>query len=341
MAGRIGPRSLASMGVRLVFDRPTGAGRRFRADLQGPAAPRHGRCILALRRGEPGAAESEAETMESAVRSSTRDRGSANASRRPGTRPRPAPRQRHGGEGEELAPAEQDLAAYLPLVRQVVHQVQGTLPASVEFDEIMSWGIDGLLDAVRKFDASRGTKFRPYARIRIRGAILDQLRALDWVSRTTRQRANHFAREVQQLEHRLGRRARHDEVAEVLGLTMEELHSLLSEIGDLGLVSLEDMAFGRDNERVTFEDFVAAADGNPLDDLLSQERAAVLSEAIRRLPEKERRVMPLYYESEFTMKEVGALLGITESRVSQLHTQAISRLRTLLEKFAREGLPGV
>lgn len=279
--------------------------------------------------------------MESAARSSTRDRGSANRCRRPGARPRPAPAQRQRGEGEDHAPTEWELDSYLPLVRQVVQQVQGTLPASVEFDEIMSWGIDGLLDAVRKFDASRGTKFRPYARIRIRGAILDQLRALDWVSRTTRQRANHFAREVQQLEHRLGRRARQDEVAEVLGLTIEELHSLLTEIGDLGLVSLEDLAFGRNNERVTFEDFVAAADGDPLDGLLTRERADVLAEAIRHLPEKERRVMPLYYERELTMKEVGALLGITESRVSQLHTQAIGRLRTLLEKFSREGLPGV
>jgi len=236
---------------------------------------------------------------------------------------------------------EDDLANYLPLVRQVVQQVQGALPASIEYDEVMSWGVDGLLDASRKYDVSKGTHFQTYARIRIRGAILDQLRSLDWVSRTTRQKANQLLRNVQQLEHSLGRQASHDELAESMGVSLARLHELMNEVGDLAMVSLEDVAFGRNNERVTFEDYIASSTGDPMAALLSQERAGAVAEAIQQLPEKERMVMPLYYNAELTMKEVGARLGITESRVSQLHTQAITRLRTILSDFARDGVPAV
>jgi RNA polymerase sigma factor for flagellar operon FliA len=234
---------------------------------------------------------------------------------------------------------EEDVTKFLPLVRQVVQQVQAALPASIEYDEIMSWGVDGLLDAARKFDATKGTHFQTYARIRIRGAILDQLRSLDWVSRTTRQKANQLLRNVQKLEHSLGRQASHDELAASMGISLSRLHELMSEVGDLAMVSLEDVAFGRNNERVTFEDYIASSTGDPMAALLSQERAGAVAEAIQQLPEKERLVMPLYYNGELTMKEVGARLGITESRVSQLHTQAITRLRSLLSDFVCDGVP--
>ena len=233
---------------------------------------------------------------------------------------------------------DEDVTAHLSLVRQVVQQVQGTLPASIEYDEIMSWGVDGLLDASRKFDASKGTSFSTYARIRIRGAILDQLRALDWVSRTTRNKSNELTRTIQKLEHSLGRQATHDELAESMNVSLPELHELMAEVGDLSMVSLEDVTFSRNNERLTFEDYVAAPSGDPISEVLSQERAGVVADAIRRLPDKERMVMPLYYNGELTMKEVGARLGITESRVSQLHTQAISRLRSILADFVEDGI---
>jgi RNA polymerase sigma factor for flagellar operon FliA len=229
---------------------------------------------------------------------------------------------------------------HMPLVRQVVQQVQPALPASIEYEEVMSWGTDGLLDAVRKYDPSKGTSFQTYARIRIRGAILDQLRSLDWVSRTTRQKANQLVRSAQQLEHHLGRRASQDELAEAMGLSLGQLHERLSEVGDLAMVSLEDVAFGRSSERVTFEDYVASSSGDPIASLLARERAGAVARAIQQLPEKERLVMPLYYNGELTMKEVGARLGITESRVSQLHTQAISRLRTILSDYGTDARPG-
>lgn len=257
------------------------------------------------------------------------------------THSRAAARSRGGstmrGPRSRREPAA-DVTVYLPLVRQVVQQIQGALPASIEHDEVMSWGIDGLLDAFRKFDPGKATHFKTYARIRIRGAILDQLRSLDWVSRTVRQKANHLARRSQQLEHHLGRQASQDELAQAMGLKLDQLHNLMTEVGDLAMVSLEDVAFGRNSERLGFEEFIAAANGDPMSAILSRERAGAVAAAIEKLPEKERLVMPLYYHGELTMKEVGARLGITESRVSQLHTQAIGRLRSMLSDLVGEGV---
>ncbi|HZR83131.1 MAG TPA: FliA/WhiG family RNA polymerase sigma factor [Candidatus Binatia bacterium] len=273
--------------------------------------------------------------MRSAARTSSNNRN------RPSGRKHPT-RRRGGGTLREARPrargADEDISAYLPLVRQVVQQIQGALPASIEHDEVMSWGVDGLLDAFKKFDPGKATHFQTYARIRIRGAILDQLRSLDWVSRTVRQKANHLVRSSQQLEHQLGRQASHDELACAMGLKIGELHDLMTEVGDLAMVSLEDVAFGRNNERLGFEEFIAASTGDPMAALLAREQATAVAAAIEQLPEKERMVMPLYYHGELTMKEVGARLGITESRVSQLHTQAISRLRSMLSEYAGEVL---
>jgi RNA polymerase sigma factor for flagellar operon FliA len=234
---------------------------------------------------------------------------------------------------------EEDVTIFLPLVRQVVQQIQAALPASIEHDEVMSWGVDGLLDAFKKYDPTKATHFHTYARIRIRGAILDQLRSLDWVSRTVRQKANHLSRSAQQLEHHLGRQASQDELASSMGLSLGRLHELIGEVGDLAMISLEDVAFGRNNERLGFEDYIASHTGDPMTALLSRERAGAVADAIQQLPEKERLVMPLYYHSELTMKEVGAKLGITESRVSQLHTQAITRLRTILSGYVQDAIP--
>ncbi|MEW6271534.1 MAG: FliA/WhiG family RNA polymerase sigma factor [Thermodesulfobacteriota bacterium] len=233
---------------------------------------------------------------------------------------------------------EEDVTTFLPLVRQVVQQVQAALPASIEHDEVMSWGVDGLLDAFKKYDPTKATHFQTYARIRIRGAILDQLRSLDWVSRTVRQKANHLSRSAQKLEHHLGRQASQDELASSMGMSIDRLHELMAEVGDLAMISLEDVAFGRNNERLGFEDYIASQTGDPMTALLSRERAGAVADAIQQLPEKERLVMPLYYHAELTMKEVGARLGITESRVSQLHTQAITRLRSILSGYVQDGV---
>jgi RNA polymerase sigma factor for flagellar operon FliA len=146
-------------------------------------------------------------------------------------------------------------------------------------------------------------------------------------------------RSAQRLEHQLGRQASQDELASAMGLKLGQLHDLMTEVGDLALVSLEDVAFGRNNERLGFVVFLAASSGDPMAALLNRERAGAVRAAIEQLPEKERMVMPLYYQGELTMKEVGARLGITESRVSQLHTQAISRLRSLLSGYVGDQMP--
>jgi len=278
--------------------------------------------------------------MQSAARAARKDADGLKRARSTKRGPSHARAERAVRSGER-ALCEDDVVMFLPLVRQVVQQVQAALPASIEHDEVMSWGVDGLLDAFRKYDPSKATHFQTYARIRIRGAILDQLRLLDWVSRTTRQKANHLSRSAQQLEHHLGRQASHDELASSMGVSIDRLHELMAEVGDLAMISLEDVAFGRNNERLGFEDYIASHTGDPMTALLSRERAGAVAEAIEQLPEKERMVMPLYYHSELTMKEVGARLGITESRVSQLHTQAITRLRTILSDYAQDGMPAM
>jgi RNA polymerase sigma factor for flagellar operon FliA len=218
----------------------------------------------------------------------------------------------------------------LPLVRQIVKQVAGMLPSSVEHDEVMSWATQGLLDAIRKFDPEAGTAFSTYARIRVRGAILDELRCLDWASRTARQKANHLRRTVQTLQHKLGRDAGQEEVAEALGVSIEKYHQMRGEASELKLLSLEDVSPGRNDDNLSFEEFLPAQHGDPMAMLLAREKRDALQAAIEQLPGKERLVLPLYYRSELTMKEVGDRLGITESRVSQLHTKALSRLRGVL-----------
>lgn len=219
---------------------------------------------------------------------------------------------------------------HLPLVRQIVKQVAGLLPSSIEHDEVMSWATHGLLDAIRKFDPEAGTAFSTYARIRVRGAILDELRCLDWASRTARQKANHLRRTLQSLQHKFGREASQEEVAEALGVPIEKYHQMRVEASELTMLSLEDVSPGRNDDNLSFEEFLPATQGDPVAMLLAREKRDVLRAAIEELPGKERLVLPLYYRSELTMKEVGDRLGITESRVSQLHTKALSRLRGVL-----------
>ena len=245
-------------------------------------------------------------------------RGRAIAARRSASRP-----CAEGSEGEAIE-------RHMPLVRQIVQQVEGGLPPSVEHDEVLSWAVDGLLDAIRKFDGSLGTSFSGYARIRIRGAILDQLRSLDWASRTVRQKANRLARRVRELEHQLGRAARQEEIAEALEISLSEYHAMQAELGDLSLVSLEDVSCGRNGEQLSYEEFIAAPRADPLALLLAREERDEIARAMDELPGKERLVLPLYYSTGLTMKEVGQKLGITESRVSQLHGKALGRLRSML-----------
>jgi RNA polymerase sigma factor FliA len=227
-------------------------------------------------------------------------------------------------------PPEDVIRAYLPLVRRVVQRLAVRKPPQVELDELVSWGIEGLLDAFKKYDARKQAAFATYAQFRIRGAILDRLRGMDWVSRSVRQKATLLEKTYRQLESTLGRPASEEETAAALGMTLPELHALLSTVGQMSLLSLEDLGVGPGQERIQLERLLEGASTDPMHALLSRERVDLVTEAMAALPAKERMVIALYYHEGITMREVGAVLSLTESRVSQLHAQALLRLRGLL-----------
>jgi RNA polymerase sigma factor FliA len=229
-------------------------------------------------------------------------------------------------------PPDEAIRAYLPLVRRVVQRLAVRKPPQVELDELVSWGIEGLLDAFKKYDASKRAAFATYAQFRIRGAILDRLRGMDWVSRSVRQKATLLEKTYRQLEGTLARPAREEEVAEALAMTLPALHALLSEVGQMTLFSLEDLGVGPGQERVQIEKLFESDATDPMQALLSRERVDLVAGAIRALPQKEQTVIALYYHEGITMREAGAVLGLTESRVSQLHAQALLRLRGLLHE---------
>ena len=225
------------------------------------------------------------------------------------------------------------LRRHLPLVRRVVQRLAARKPPHIETDDLVSWGIVGLLDAIVKYDSKKEASFSTYAQFRIRGAILDHLRSLDWVPRSVRQKASLIEKVSRQLEGTLGRPPLEEEIASELGVSLDAYQELLTKVGEMSLFSLEDLGFGGGEERFSFERALEEGDADPLGTLLTRERVAIVTEAIRRLPERERTVVTLYYHEELTMKEVGGVLGLTESRVSQLHSQAVLRMKGYLREL--------
>jgi RNA polymerase sigma factor FliA len=226
------------------------------------------------------------------------------------------------GEREAL------LRRYLPLVRLVARGMRARAGASADLDDLVSWGILGLLAALDRYDPARETLFSTYARFRIRGAILDQLRALDWVPRSVRTRLVAVERATRSLEARLGRPPREEELATALGLSVGAYRRLRGEIAPAGMDRVDDATAGDEVARVPLE----RTEPSPLALLLRRERFHRVGEAIRHLPRRDQLLLSLYYRDDLTMKEVGAVLGLTESRVSQLHTRVLRRLRSELEE---------
>jgi RNA polymerase sigma factor for flagellar operon FliA len=224
----------------------------------------------------------------------------------------------------------------LPLVKFIAHRISSRLPAHVEVDDLIHSGILGLIDAVKKFEPDRNVKFKTYAEQRIRGAILDGLRDLDWVPRSLRRKKKDIETAYHLLEQQKGRAASDEEVAEHLGLTLDELHHSLDDLKGVTLGAFVDA--GENGEGENLISFVPDPDGeNPHILLQTQEVRTILKNAVDRLPTKERFVVQLYYFDELTMKEIGTLLNITESRVSQLHTKSMLRLRGKLKERRIEG----
>lgn len=232
------------------------------------------------------------------------------------------------------------ILAYVPLVKYVAGRVSVGLPSNVDFDDLVSYGFFGLVDAIEKFDPERGVKFETYAVARIRGAVIDGLRSSDWVPRSVRQKAKELEKTVASLEAKLGRPATDVEVSRALKITIAEYHELLAQVRGVALASLDEVWAGDPDEegKLRFGQMIENSDSEDPGALVGDvEVRRVLAEAIDQLPERERLVVALYYYEGLTLKEIGQVLGVSESRISQIHTKAIVRLRGRLQRF-RESL---
>jgi len=238
-----------------------------------------------------------------------------------------------------LDPVTRDrlLNQYLPLVKNVASRMALGFPKSVELNDLVNTGVIGLIEAFNNFDPARGVKFETYAVPRIRGAILDELRALDWVPRSTRAKSREIERAMTKLENQLGRSPSDGELAKQLNVSTDELLSALGDVSSTTLLSLDELISREDDNRQVprIETVENAAANNILSDIERNELRAFLISAISGLTEQERLVIALYYYEELTLKEIGEVMLISESRVSQIHTKAVLRLRAMIrEKFA-------
>jgi RNA polymerase sigma factor for flagellar operon FliA len=229
----------------------------------------------------------------------------------------------------ETSPAcerEQILLEHMPLVRMLAYRIQDRLPQSVEFDDLVSAGVVGLIDAYNKFNPKKEVLFRSYAAVRIRGAILDSLRGMDWAPREIRRKAREIEEATQRLIRRLGRKPQQSEVAVELGMAFASFQKLLMTVKGLEIGSLQEP-----RGEGSLEEEMVSIETNPEDDPLHRcmrsERAARLSAVVAELPEREQRVLQMYYVEEMTLKEIGLVLGLVESRVSQIRTAVIEGLR--------------
>ena len=223
------------------------------------------------------------------------------------------------------------LKQYSPLVRRLAHQMIAKLPANVELDDLIQVGMIGLNDALGRFDANQGVMFETFATQRIRGAMLDELRGGDWMSRGDRRHQRSIEAAVHKLEQKLQRAPNESEIADEMGMMLADYQELLGKVRGTQLFYLEDLS-GEDGDDF-LDRHVADEGANPLDMLEDQRMREALVDAIGKLPEREQHVMSMYYEHDMNLKEIAAVLGVTESRVCQLHSQSIARLRSKLRQW--------
>ena len=229
------------------------------------------------------------------------------------------------------------IVQYSPLVKYVAGRVGVGLPRNVEQADLTSFGVFGLIDAIEKFDPERGYKFETYAIARIKGAILDELRSIDWVPRSVRSKARNLERAMAKLESENHRAPTDKEVAEEMGVTEAQLQTTLSQISFVGVAALDEMLSGGERgESVTLGDTVADSGEGPMGVYEVEEMRQILAESINRMPEREKIVLTLYYYEGLTLAEIGRVLGVTESRVCQIHTKAVLQLRSRISASERE-----
>jgi RNA polymerase sigma factor for flagellar operon FliA len=233
---------------------------------------------------------------------------------------------------DDQAARESLIINYSPLVKYVAGRLSANLPQTVDTADLISYGVFGLIDAIEKFDLDRGIKFETYAIARIKGAIIDELRAMDWVPRSVRARAREIEGAYITLENRLKRVPKDAEVAEEIGITVPDLQQSLSKLSYTSVMSFEEMwsSSDRDDHQDAIGSIADHTAEDPVEVFENAEIKEILAGAIERLPEREKTVVALYYYEGLTLKEIGVVLGVTESRVSQLHTKAVLRLRARL-----------
>jgi len=224
------------------------------------------------------------------------------------------------------------ILTYAPLVKYVAGRLGSGLPAHVDEGDLVSYGLLGLIGAIERYDPARDIKFETYAIARIKGAIIDELRALDWVPRSVRSRAREIERAIAELEAKLGTAPTDEQIAAKVGISVEELEESLTDISRSSIAALDELwSVSGDGDQVSLMDTIEDITGpRPADILDAAEVREALADAIARLPEREKLVVTLYYYEELTLREIGEVLGVTESRVSQLHTKAILRLKARL-----------
>ncbi len=220
---------------------------------------------------------------------------------------------------------------YAPLIKFIAQKIAVRLPSNIELDDLISSGVIGLMDAIDKYDPTRDNKFKTYAEFRIRGSILDELRAQDWVPRSVRDKAKLLDRTMVELEAVYGRAATDEEVSTKLNMSIEEFYDLVNQVRPVSVLSIDDSTtFSNVDKKSILNILEGCALNNPYNQLSMKSVKDIVTKAIEELPERQRLVLSLYYYEDLNLKEIGKVLRVTESRVSQLHAQAVSRLRAKL-----------
>lgn len=227
---------------------------------------------------------------------------------------------------------------YAPLIKFIAQKIAVRLPSNIELDDLISAGVIGLMDAIEKYDPTRDNKFKTYAEFRVRGAILDELRSQDWVPRSIRDKAKLLDRTMAALENDLGRAATDEEISKALNISMEEFHDLVNQVRPVSLLSIDEaQTFSNVDKKSILNILEGSKLNNPYNQLNLKSVKEVIAQAIEDLPERQRLVLSLYYYEDLNLKEIGQVLRVTESRVSQLHAQAVQRLRVKLQQTLNSG----
>ncbi|MBC7533148.1 MAG: FliA/WhiG family RNA polymerase sigma factor [Oligoflexus sp.] len=227
---------------------------------------------------------------------------------------------------------DQLIMDYAPLIRFVAQRIAARLPSNIDIDDLISAGVIGLMDAIEKYDPSRDNKFKTYAEFRIRGAILDELRSQDWVPRSVRDKAKKIEKTYAELEQKFGRAVTDEELSAALGIQLDEYYDMVSKVKAVTLLSIDELSGPNQQDRKSLlECLENVSSKNPFTQLKSKGIRDLLVKHIDELPEKQKLVLSLYYYEDLNLKEIGRILEVTESRVSQLHTQAVEKLRSKLK----------